>query len=505
MANRRKTRTRSISPVFTAVFLAGLLTPGIFAFAQESPAEQTPLSNTKALVYTAGLPRPVEQPLHLGTGPHLFMDDYLIASSENLARRVMVPQRDAAIPNPVVTGKEDGCFQPYMTILRDPETKRFRMWYGHRTEAFDTGQSHVALIESEDGIHWQRPARVLKDPAPIQFGVSVLDEGPEFQPASHRFRLAWYMDGGMKLAVSPEGVAWTPLGPDVLLHHNHDIDSLAFDPIRGRYHATISVYRPGEAWAGDRRITMQSCSTDLQHWTPPHYIITPEDGPDPGQTQFYAMDGYLARGGLFIGMVKVLRDDLKADDPPNPPDAYGVGYTALAWTRDGETWYRDREHFFDPDPAPSAWDHAHAWIDDQVLVNDEVYLYYGGYAHGHKVNRFEERQIGLVKIKRDRYVARVSGSETGRLKTPLFVLEGGSLAVNVNAQGGWLKVQILDAARNPLPGFALENCQPVSEDAVSAPVRWTRPLTELASQPVHIEFVLQDAQLFAFELLPPER
>jgi hypothetical protein len=140
-----------------------------------------------------------------------------------------------------------------------------------------------------------------------------------------------------------------------------------------------------------------------------------------------------------------------------------------------------------------------------VLVNDEVYLYYGGYAHGHKVNRFEERQIGLVKIKRDRYVARVSGSETGRLKTPLFVLEGGSLAVNVNAQGGWLKVQILDAARNPLPGFALENCQPVSEDAVSAPVRWTRPLTELASQPVHIEFVLQDAQLFAFELLPPER
>lgn len=116
-----------------------------------------------------------------------------------------------------------------MTILRDPETKRFRMWYGHRTEAFDTGRSHVALIESEDGIHWQRPARVLKDPAPIQFGVSVLDEGPELQPASHRFRLAWYMAGGMKLAASPEGIDWTPLGPDALLYHNHDIDSLAFD------------------------------------------------------------------------------------------------------------------------------------------------------------------------------------------------------------------------------------------------------------------------------------
>jgi hypothetical protein len=59
--------------------------------------------------------------------------------------------------------------------------------------------------------------------------------------------------------------------------------------------------------------------------------------------------------------------------------------------------------------------------------------------------------------------------------------------------------------QTPCPVFALEDCQPVSEDAVSAPVRWTRPLTDLASQPVHIEFVLQNAQLFAFELLPPER
>ncbi|HOD50652.1 MAG TPA: hypothetical protein PLJ71_10975 [Candidatus Hydrogenedentes bacterium] len=50
------------------------------------------------------------------------------------------------------------------------------------------------------------------------------------------------------------------------------------------------------------------------------------------------MDGYLARRDLLIGMVKVLRDVLKADDPP---DAYGVGYTALAWTHDGQTRVRN--------------------------------------------------------------------------------------------------------------------------------------------------------------------
>ncbi len=30
----------------------------------------------------------------------------------------------------VVTGYEDGCFQPYITVVRDPATRRFRMWYG---------------------------------------------------------------------------------------------------------------------------------------------------------------------------------------------------------------------------------------------------------------------------------------------------------------------------------------------------------------------------------------
>ncbi len=34
----------------------------------------------------------------------------------------------------------------------------------------------------------------------------------------------------------------------------------------------------------------------------------------------------------------------------------------------------------------------------QVIVEEQVYLYYGGYKQGHKMNRFEERQIGLVAV-----------------------------------------------------------------------------------------------------------
>src|SRR5688500_5850071 len=61
-------------------------------------------------------------PVRVSSGPHLFIDEYLIASSHNLKRVVNQPVRDASLKNPIITGREDGCFQPYMTVLRDPTT-----------------------------------------------------------------------------------------------------------------------------------------------------------------------------------------------------------------------------------------------------------------------------------------------------------------------------------------------------------------------------------------------
>jgi len=467
---------------------------------QMAPCEEVPLSNANAITYRVDAMIARDRPIKLSPGPHLFVDDYLIASSRNLKRIVNLPQRDPSIPNPIVTGKEDGCFQPYMTIIRDEATGRYRMWYGRRTEDFNASRSHIGYLESADGIHWQRPARVLPDPAPIQFGVSIIDEGPTYPDPAARFKYAWWMDGGLRIARSPDGLTWTPMSAKPVLLHNHDISGIFYDPLRKRYVATISVYRTGDNWEGKRRITMQSYSEDLLRWSPPHYVLLPDKACDQGETQFYAMDGYLVRGDLVLGLVKVLRDDLKVDDPPDPPDAYGMGYTALAWTRDGETWVRDPEPFFQPDPRKGAWDHAHAWIDEQVPVRDEVYLYYGGYARGHKVNRFEERQIGLVKIKQDRYVGRAAAGEPGTLATPLLRLEGTSLAVNANAAAGVLRVQIQDETGRPLPGFTFAESTALRADAVAAPVKWAEPLSTLKGKPVRLEFSLENACLYGFYL-----
>jgi PA14 domain-containing protein len=440
-------------------------------------------------------------PVSSHPGPHLLLDDYLIAESENVDRVVVQPQRDPAIPNPIVTGPEDYCFQPYLTVLRDPKIGRWRIWYGARREDKNHARSHLATMASDDGIHFHRPYRICQTPE-IQFGAGVIDRGAMHPNPSSRYVYSYWFRGGTHILTSPDGFKWHPLVQGPVLLHNHDITGIDWDPIRRMYVATVSTYITGPKWSGERRTTMMSFSEDLIHWQKPWFVLTASDKLDEGETQFYAMDGYLTRGSLRIGMVKVLRDDLRATD--TQPGSFGRAHTSLAWSRDGRTWVRDRAMFFEPDDDPQAWDHAHTWIDEQLIVGDEVYHYYAGYKQGHKVNRFEERQIGLVRMSLDRYVARrARGSVRGRLKTVPIELDKSThaLQVNANAAEGRLRVQVRDAKTgNVFPGMSFADCKPVVADALHQTVQWQRgKLSDLASKTIQIEFELTGADLYAFE------
>jgi hypothetical protein len=259
----------------------------------------------------------------------------------------------------------------------------------------------------------------------------------------------------------------------------------------------MSTITKGPTWTGDRRVTLQSTSKDLRHWEKPWYVLTPDDKQDQGQTQFYAMDGYLARGDLLIGMVKVLRDDLRAANTPE--GSFGIGYTSLAWSRDGRHWVRDKTPFFEPDSTDGAWDHAHAWVDEQLPMGDEVWLYYGGYKNGHKINRTIERQIGLLKLPRDRYVAQEADAAGGTLRTPPLILGGNKVSLNANVRGD-LKARLLSAAGDVLPGFDYSDCQPIHGDSLQHELRWSGDFQSLKGQPLRLEFQLRDTQLFAINV-----
>jgi hypothetical protein len=462
------------------------------------PTDPRVLPTNRALIYgtpeyAAAIGKP-SGPIALRPGPHLFIDEYLIEASQHLSRKVVAPRRDPALGNPLVTGKEDRCFQPFFTVSQAAETGRFRIWYGASRDDKNMAGSHLATMESADGIHWQRPTRILDDPGPVQFGSEVLDGGPNCADPRKRYAYSWWYDGGTRIAVSADGFQFTPLSRDVLLRHNHDITNIWRDPLRGHYVATISAYLKLEHMKQDRRTTFQSVSDDLLHWSPPWLALAADDRYDKDVLQFYAMNGYLARGELVIGMVKNLHDDWHAAKCPK--GAQGIGSTSLAWTRDGQTWVRDREVFFAPDPTPGAWDHAHAWIDEQVPVGEDVYLYYGGYRWGHKYNRFEDRQIGMVKMPCDRYVAREAGDAAATLRTPAIVLKGSRLTINAKIAGE-LEVRLVAASADPLEKFGWVR---LHGDRLAHPVAFQGKLASLAGQPVRLEFRLRRGQLFGFDL-----
>ncbi len=442
-------------------------------------------------------------------GPYLLLDRSLVDPGSGAVRLVTPPSR---LPDPIVTGQEDGCFQPYVTVIRDPRTRRFRMWYGTPRTPMNGSESSLATIDSEDGIHWQRPHRVLRDPAPIQFGASVLDEGPEFPDARRRYRYGWWKDGGLQIATSADGLEWTPLVPGVVLPHNHDINAIDWDPIRKRYLAFVS-FVPGDGPARGLRMPHESVSDDLIRWRQPWQVVRPDPDAtlEKGETQFYCMAGALARGELLIALVKVLRDDLNCEagktarelrDPGRP--FAGLGYTCVAYSRDGETWERETQPFLDRNPLPGTWDRAMAWGDDQLLVGDFTYVYYGGYRWGHKAERFSGRQIGFAQMPRDRYVAYVAGAEPALLRTTARRL-GTSVQFTVNATvdptEGELRARVLNDEGKPIAGFDFPDCRPVRGDRVNHPLAWSGQNASLRAKTVRLEFNLRHARLYAFDVL----
>ena len=455
-----------------------------------------------------GVPGPAgsdQLPVPGRPGPHLLLDDFLIAEARGVERIIQQPRRDASVPNPIVTGPEDGCFQPFFTVLRDSVSGRYRIWYGASRDDKSMTRSRLATMESADGIHFERPHRTCDTPE-IQFGSEVIDRGPGHPDPASRYVYSYWLEGGLRILASAGGFAWRPLVEGIVVPHDHDINSIDWDPLRGVYTATVSTYITGPAWSGQRRTTMLTLGTDLVHWEKPWLILTANDELDEGEIQFYAMEGYLTRGPLRIGMVKVLRDDLRASGTQE--GSFGRAHTSLAWTRDGRNWVRDRAAFFEPDDDPAAWDHAHAWVDEQLVVDDQVYLYYGGYKQGHKMNRFEERQIGLVRMPLDRYVARRSnGDAPGLLTTVPIRLDAtrGVLCVNADASGGSLRVQARAAdSGEVLPGFGFPDCMPVTGDGLRQEVHWRdAALSGVGGRSVRLEFELRQASLFAVEFTGP--
>jgi hypothetical protein len=457
----------------------------------------------------------------------MFIDDYLIEQSSGLVRTVHQPER---VAGPIITPRE-WYAQPkgQISVKFDPELRRFRMWFIVVGEITQAG-AHYAYAESEDGITWRQPNLGLIEIDGSTANNAVIgkadtlvfiDRGRDFAEPAKRYIL-------IKVAsVENRKALWVKFSADGLRFVDHPGNPVYHDPPGGRFDdgmtgnwdplrqrflvtngydgfvedgyprpSNTGSSEPGRKKPKNAGIG-QFWSKDLSHWSEFRRILTIDPEAPGGERSTHEQlnpPKPFVRGGLYFGFLLVKRDDLPAEPGGS---LRTLGWTELCTSRDGKNWIRQPGTFLDRCVQRGAWDRDTAWVRDCVTVGDTEFIYY----HGVEADR---RGLGLAKLRRNGFVSRDAGPAGGVLRTRLFVFEGNAVAVNARIAGE-MKVRILDESGLPVLGFANRDCEPLRGDLMDQPVRWKGAMASLQGRTVRLEFSLNDAQLYGFEISPAPR
>jgi hypothetical protein len=110
-----------------------------------------------------------------------------------------------------------------------------------------------------------------------------------------------------------------------------------------------------------------------------------------------------------------------------------------------------------------------------------------------------------LTLRIDGFVSLRAPARGGELVTKPLVFDGGNLTLNASTSGaGSIRVEIQDAAGQPIPGHALADCPEIFGDGLAHVVRWRGggDVRSLSGKTVRLRIVLADADLYAFQFVP---
>ena len=473
------------------------------------------------------------EPIFVGSQRQLFLDDYLIASSKGVTRRIGQARKHPA--NPVIWPSEsweDKMSTIYGSVIRDGD--KYRMWY-------KSGMG-VGYAEGVDGISWTKPAMDLtvidgqktnilwkkkaKRSPPAEFPFfyelfGVHRDDREADPA-RRYKMGfldieWEHKGdggdpfhpgqrrGMGVAASLDGIHWKLINNWATEAVCDGATHWMFDPARGKYvlygrtrrmPANVvtawSKYEWFKNWYSGRAVARIE-SADFVNWdytrpdTAP--VVMTADLRDKPGTEIYSMKVFPYEG-IYIGLVQVFHatpDDATLD-------------VQLAVSRDGVHFERvgDRSPFIALGGVGS-WDRFNHSLanNEPIAVGDELRFYYGGRCYRHDPYKGDDAGpshagIGLATIQRDRFVAMESSWNAGQVVTKPLMIRGSSLHLNAASRFGEITVELLD-----LDGNSIAKSKAFQQDSLDAVVDWKQETKPKLAMPVVLRITLKNAQLFA--------
>jgi hypothetical protein len=481
------------------------------------------------------------EPLAIGSRRELFVDGWLIESLGGKAEQRL----HAPTPREVALAYDqpwEGNASGYPTVFQDDGL--YRMWYrGHRYLLDDkplrqAQTETICYAESRDGIHWTRPALGLwewngsrqnnivwmGDPAAHNF-APFKDTNPSCPPEERYKALGGTVTSkGLLAFASPDGIRWTRMGDGpVFTQGAFDSHNTAFwDAERGRYALYFRFFSEGE-FRGLRSIGTAH-SADFRTWSGPRMIEYP--GSPPQQMYTNQVAPYYRAPHLLLGfptrfVARPMSDHARALPPVDTRAAFAASvresgaYTGAEVTdglfmasRDGLVFQRWDEAFLRPGPQTEGrWIYGDNY-QSYGLFETPSALPGGAPEISLHVNegswRDDQHCLRRYTIRLDGFVSVHAPLAGGELLTRPLTFAGRTLAINyATSAAGSVRVEVQDAAGQPLAGYSAEEADELFGDSTDQNVSWQgrTDVGPLAGQAIRLRFILRDADLYALQFV----
>lgn len=474
----------------------------------------------------------------------LFLDDAAIESLKN-TRFVLKPAVKVS-NNPVLRSDQpwEGKTIAEATVFYDEDLQLFRMWYPvydyHPPIPPVEQQNEPRIADmvserkrctacyavSQDGYNWEKPSlglvefqgskdnNILMASSPqsrAHFSTGHVFRDPVEEDPNKRYKgvksnPTLLPDGQRRMTLdlyySADGFNWTP-------HQGNPVYDLkrpgswgptsfmGWDPIRRVYAVYMENCGHQKCPVG-KRLIGRAESPDMIHWSESETILVPdqEDGPD---TELYAMHPFVYED-FYVGMLWVFNKVEKGH------------YPQFVFSRDGIRFDRRYREPFVPVGLAPDFDSNSILPLKPIAYKDEIFIYYIG-ANYRTRQQFQilgkekaEWSIGLAVVPRDRFVClQPEDGERGEIVTRSLRFSGSRLHLNMELAGngpGDLKVEILDPAYFPLPGYTVADADRLTRSGLDNLVTWNGnpDISRLAGRPIKLRFYLRNAKLFSFRV-----
>ena len=481
----------------------------------------------------------LHRPRNIGSRRELFLDSTLVEELTNAERRLHHPvAREIAI---VHDAPWEGAGSGYHTVLRDGDL--YRMYYrgsslGVKDGRLQVGKQVYCYAESRDGVNFTKPNLGLveyngsKDNNIIWDGVGshnfapFIDHNPNCAPdAKFKALGGLASEGGLFAFKSADGIHWKLIQPEpVVTEGAFDSQNLAFwDYASQSYRAYFRTFTKGittgKVWKPEGfRAIRGATSPDFLSWgnyadltyadSPEEHLYTNQIGPyfRAPHILIGLPTRYVERG--WSPSMKALPQLKERENRAAGHLRYGTSLTEalLMSSRNGVHFERWNEAFVRPGPErPDTWLYGHqflAWHAVQTKstltgASDEL-SFYG--SEGSWIGKSNAMRRYTLRL--DGFVSVHAGWKGGTLETRPIIFDGNRLSLNFSTgAAGSIRVEIRDAAGEPITGFHMADCHEVFGDSTNRIVQWNseEALQNLAGKTVRLRIKLKDADLYSLQ------